>query len=324
MIARYWRLLSSFRKNFGTFALLVTLYESVQIIESYTVSLVVRLFGWNVETSYWLLIIGVLLVWDELFMRLDNKLDWHIITRILYPVYRFLKMSAMAKFFELSLPWHERHNSGALVEKVNHGAQKVDQSVNSLAWEFIPTMIQTSLSLIPLTIISPIGSAIAAFAFSVFIYLSIQQSKKLQPLRKARYDLYEEEGHKSVEMVQAVETIIMFDQTKRIMEEHLGLLDKIVDIGTREASIGIYHYNRPRIRILSIARRLILGIWIWQLHQGTLDVANLIFIYTLSEKLFHSFWRFARLLDQAFEASEGSLRLIDLLETPSDTTWRTS
>lgn len=318
MITRFWDLLQPFKKQFGVFILLVTLYESVQILEAYTISLVIRFFSLQVETYFWVGLIIILLIWDELFMRLDNALDWHIITRILYPIYRFIKLSAAGKFFELSLPWHERHNSGALVEKVNSGAEKVDNTVNDIAWEFIPTMIQTVLSLIPLTIISPIASAIAAFAFSVFLFQSIQLSKRLQPLRKARFDLYEEEGHKSVEMVQTVETIVMFDQTERIMSEHRALLDKISQHGTAEARIGIYQYNRRRIRVLSYSRRLILGIWIWQLHQGTLDIANLIFVNVLAEKLFHSFWRFARLFDRASEASEGAKRLVDLLDTPSN------
>lgn len=324
MITRFWHLFRPFQRQFGLFAFILVIYETVQILEAYTISLVIRFFAIQIDSMVWIGIVIGLLIWDELFMRLDNALDWHIITRILYPIYRFIKLSAAAKFFELSLPWHERHNSGALVEKVNSGADKVDNTVNDISWEFLPTIIQTVLSLIPLTVISPIASMIAAFAFSVFLFQSIQLSKRLQPLRKARFDLYEEEGHKSVEMVQTVETIVMFDQTDRIMREHQALLDKIADLGTQEARIGIYQYNRRRIRILSISRRLILGIWIWQLHQGTLDIANLIFVNVLVEKLFHSFWRFARLFDRASEASEGAKRLIDLLETPSDTTWRKS
>lgn len=323
MIKQFWHLLQPFHRPFITFALIVTLYESIQILEAYTVSLVIRFFAIQVDPYYWFALIVGLLVWDELFMRLDNALDWHIITKILYPIYRFIKLLAAGKFFELSLPWHERHNSGALVEKVNSGAEKVDNTINDIAWEFIPTIIQTVLSLIPLTFISPIASAIAAFTFSIFLFQSLELSRKLQPLRKARYDLYEEEGHRSVEMVQTVETIVMFDQTKRIMEEHEQLLDKISQLGTKEARIGIFQYNRRRIRVLSFSRRLILGIWIWQLHQGTLDIANLIFINVLVEKLFHSFWRFARLFDRASESSEGAKRLIDLLETPSDNNWRT-
>jgi ABC-type multidrug transport system fused ATPase/permease subunit len=63
-----------------------------------------------------------------------------------------------------------------------------------------------------------------------------------------------------------------------------------------------------------MARRIILVIWILQLTQGTLTIAGLIFVSVLVERLFSSFWRFARLLDRAAQNSEGAKRLADLLD----------
>lgn len=285
-------------------------------------SLVIRLFSLRIEPTTWIWIVAGIVIWDELFMRLDNRLDWHIITNILNPIYRFLKLEAARKFFSLGIPWHERHNSGALVEKVNKGADKVNDILNGMAWEFIPTAIQTILSLIPLSFISPIAAGIAGLVFAGFITQSIHMTRILQPMRNQRYDFYEEEGHQSVEMVQAVETIVMYDQTSHVMTKFKELHDDIIANATEDAQIGIYTYNRRRIRLLSLARRLILVIWIWQLYQGSLDIANLIFINVLVEKLFHSFWRFARLYDRATEAAEGAKRLIDLLEIPTSTVRR--
>ena len=41
-------------------------------------------------------------------------------------------------------------------------------------------------------------------------------------------------------------------------------------------------------------------------------IATLVFVNVLTERLFHSFWRFARLFDRATEASEGAERLVKL------------
>lgn len=314
MFKRLWQLLQPFHRTFGWFIILIVLYETLQIGESYLMSLVIRLFGRQVEIGIWLLLLAGLLIFDELFNRLDNAVDWHIIVKHEYPIFRDLKCRAVAKFLEMDMAWHQDKNSGALVGKVNRGVDKVSELLEGMSWEFVPTLIQAGLSLIPLLIFSPLAVPIVFLALVAFMWLTLKGNKKRRPYRKERHDLYEEEWHQSVELVQSVETAVMFSQKERLLKEHQNLHDQIVGLGSKEAEIGIYTYNRWRIRVLSIARRTILAIWIWQLAQGTLDIAGLIFVSVLSEKLFHSFWRFARLFNRATEASESIERLVNLME----------
>src|SRR3989344_3177374 len=320
MIGKLWKLLSPFHGTFGWFVKLLIVYEGLQIAEGYLISLVVRLYGEKAQSGVWIILFLGLLVYDELFMRLDNAVDWHVITKHSYPIYRHLKLSAVAKFMEMDIPWHQNHNSGALVGKVANGVWKVLEIVDGLSWEFVPTLIQTLLSLIPLVLISPIVAFAAVVAFGLFMWLSFASSKKRRTYRRYRHDLYEEEWHKSIELVQSVETNLMFGQRERRLAEQTDIHDRIMSIGKEEAKVGIYTFNRWRIRILSWARRFILVVWIWQLFTGSLDVANLIFVSVLTEKLFHSFWRYARLLDRTSEASEGAERLVDLMGQKSKLT----
>src|SRR3990172_7370877 len=243
MVKKLWRLLAPFHQTFLWFIVLLIVYEGLQIADSYVISLVIKLFGEKAEIYIWTILVAGLVVYDEVFNRLDNALDWHIIIRQLYPIYKYLKTSALSKFLELDIKWHNEHNSGALVGKVNNGVDKVQQIVEGLSWEFVPTLVQE----------------------------------------------------------------------ERFLNEYNNKHERIVDLGQKELKIGLY-YNRWRIRVLSIARRLILVIWIWQLQAGLLSVADLVFVNVLTERLFHSFWRFARLLDRAAEASEGAERLVNLLK----------
>ena len=105
----------------------------------------------------------------------------------------------------------------------------------------------------------------------------------------------------------------MFGQQDRLYQDQMAIHNGIVEQGTQESRLGVYKYNRWRIRILTFARRAILVIWIMQLMNGSLTVANLIFVSVLVERLFSSFWRFARLLDRTAENSEGAERLAALL-----------
>jgi len=306
--------MAPFHRTFGWFIVLLVVYEAFQIVDSYILSLVIGLFGQGAQQYIWIGLVVVLVIYDELFNRLDNHLDWHIIVKHSYPIYKRIKLAAVKKFLDLDISWHRNNNSGALVGKVNNGTWKIMEIIDTLSWEFVPTLIQALLSVIPLVIISPLITIVALVSLVIFLWLTIKSNKERMLPRKLRHDEYENEWHQSVEMVQSIETVISFNQKNRLLEEYEKVNESIIKYGKTEAKKGIFVYNRWRIRVLSVARRLVLVIWIWQLYQGTLDIAGLVFVNTLTERLFHSFWRFARLFDRATEASEAANRLVNLLD----------
>ena len=246
-------------------------------------------------------------------MRLDNAFDWHIIAKQSHPLYRFLKLSAISKFLKMNIPWHHKHNSGTLVGKVGDGVWKTLEIVDVMSWEFVPTVVQTVISLIPLFFISPWVALISIVTFVLFAWLTIKGNREKEPFRAKRQDYYEDEWNKSIASVQSVETNLMFGQQERLLRDQSAIHDGIIGEALQEHRLGIFKYNRWRIRVLTVARRVVLVIWILQLLQGSLTLASLIFVSVLVERLFSSFWRFARLLDRAAQNSEGAKRLADLL-----------
>lgn len=316
MFHKLWRLLAPFHRTFLAFVIIAVIYEAVQLAGSYVTSLVVTLFGAGVNPITWLYLIVGLFVFDEINMRIDNYFDWHIIAKQSHPIYRHLKMSAITKFFKMDIPWHHKHNSGTLVGKVGDGVWKTLEIVDMLSWEFVPTLIQGLLSLIPLFIFSPWVGLLSILTFIIFAWLTLKGNKEKKPYRAKRHDYYEEEWNKSVASVQSIETNLMFGQQQRLLQDQMDLHDGIISEALKEHHLGVYKYNRWRIRTLTISRRIILAIWISQLLSGSLTVAGLIFVSVLVERLFSSFWRFARLLDRASESSEGAERLANLLAEP--------
>ena len=314
MFRKLWSLLAPFHRTFLIFVLLAFLYETVQLGSSYVISLVVSLFGSGVAPIVWVYLIAGLLLFDELNMRLDNAFDWHIIAKQSHPIFRYLKLSAISKFLKMNIPWHHKHNSGTLVGKVGDGVWKTLDIVDVMSWEFVPTVVQTIISLIPLFFFSPWVALIAIITFVLFAWLTIKGNREKEPFRAKRQDFYEEEWNKSIASVQSVETNLMFGQQERLLQDQAGIHDGIIGEALKEHRLGVFTYNRWRIRILTLARRIILVIWILQLLQGTMTIAGLIFVSVLVERLFSSFWRFARLLDRAAQNSEGAKRLADLLD----------
>ncbi|KKT39699.1 hypothetical protein A3K29_02350 [Candidatus Collierbacteria bacterium RIFOXYB2_FULL_46_14] len=313
MFRKLWSLLAPFHRTFLVFVFLAFLYETVQLGNSYVISLVVTLFGSGVAAYTWIFLVAGLLLFDELNMRLDNAFDWHIIAKQSHPLYRFLKLSAISKFLKMNIPWHHKHNSGTLVGKVGDGVWKTLEIVDVMSWEFVPTVVQTVISLIPLFFISPWVALISIVTFVLFAWLTIKGNREKEPFRAKRQDYYEDEWNKSIASVQSVETNLMFGQQERLLRDQSAIHDGIIGEALQEHRLGIFKYNRWRIRVLTVARRVVLVIWILQLLQGSLTLASLIFVSVLVERLFSSFWRFARLLDRAAQNSEGAKRLADLL-----------
>jgi len=204
---------------------------------------------------------------------------------------------------------------------VGDGVWKTLDIVDMLSWEFIPTLVQAVISLVPLLIISPWVVLIATFTFFIFAWLTVKGNKEKKPFRAKRQDYYEEEWNKSIASVQSIETNLMFGQQGRLLHDQEVLHDGIISEAFQEHRLGVFKYNRWRIRVLTVARRIILVIWITQLLNGTITIADLFFVSVLVERLFSSFWRFARLLDRAAENSEGAERLMNLLneKEPCDT-----
>ncbi len=313
MFRKLWSLLAPFHKTFLTFVLIAIVYESIQLAGSYITSLVVILFGAGVSPVTWVLLIVGLLAFDEINMRVDNYFDWHIITRQSHPIFRHLKLSAITKFLKMDIPWHHKHNSGTLVGQVGDGVWKTLDIIDMFSWDFIPTLIQGLLSLIPLFIISPWVGCLAILTATLFAWLTIKGNKEKKPFRARRQDHYEQEWNKSIASVQSIETNLMFGQQDRLLQEQMELHDGIISEAMKEHRLGVFKYNRWRIRVLTISRRIILLVWISQLLSGSLTIASLIFVSVLIERLFASFWRFARLMDRAAESSESSERLANLL-----------
>lgn len=315
MYLKLWRLLAPFHKKFYKLILIMIVYETCQVFFSYLVSSVVRLYEMNVQLTVWFFSFVLLVVAQELFMRLDNGLDWHII-RQSHAVYKYLKLKAIDQFLKLDRSWHQKHNSGILVGQVSDGVWKALAMVDNVSWEFLPTLIQTVISTIPLLYFSFPTAVLCYISLIAFVLLTWRGEVYKRSLRKARHDQYDSEWQIGIEAIQAHETVVMFGQQRRILSDLDGVHDKVIDIAFKEHLAGVFFFNRWRIRMLNLTRAAIFFFWVSQLYAGSLDIASLIFVSVLSEKLLNSFWRFARLADNVTNNSEGVRRFVNLMSTP--------
>ena len=99
-----------------------------------------------------------------------------------FSVYKFLKCEALEKLLSLDIAWHQQNNSGTLIGKVSNGVWKITELMNRLAWEIVPTLMQTVLSLVPILVLSPPAALVAAITFALFLWLTIKAHQDKSPI----------------------------------------------------------------------------------------------------------------------------------------------
>jgi ABC-type multidrug transport system fused ATPase/permease subunit len=305
-------LLSPFRKPFYLYLLMIFFYEGAQVLNSYVLTAGIRLYQHKIGLSVWILCFAAVIVFDQAFRFLDHCADWHIVSRLIYPINKHIKMMVAKIFLKQDSAWHQQNNSGVLIGKAQNGAGKVELMTEMLAWEFIPTSIQALLTLPPLMYYSPLNGCLTLISLGLFVLITKKAEAFRLPLRKKRHDYYEELWQSTEEAVKAHETLTIYGQISRVLKEYEQTNNNIIAIGLEEAKRTIFHYHGLRISVNQFTDRIILAILIVQLYLGSITVAETFFVYTLSSRLLTAFWRFARMMQNVGECSEGINRLYDL------------
>lgn len=316
MWRKLWRFLSPFHRTFALFVVLMVAYALMEVAGSYMPSLVIQLHEGGADTSIWVLVILGKYVFDDMYMRLDNAVDWHVVTKHSLPIYRYVKTTVMEKLLQLDVGWHHSRDSGAVLSRVNYGTEKIEELLNSLSWEFVPRTIQGLMSMIPLAWFSPLSVVVVIGSTVVFMRLTLRSNEVRREIKSQRYDLYDDLGSQEVEAIQNIATVIEHRQIGRLLGEYRATHDEQESLARRDFWINNYRYNRLRIWTLNLARSVVVCLWVYQLTHEMLTVPQLVFVWGLTDKLFESCWKYVTLLDKVFDAREPVGRVLALREEP--------
>lgn len=314
VLATIWRLVHPIHGAYRQFIWLLVLYEGMGILLSYTASSLLIFHDLpEIRWPQWLALFAFWIFFEELYLRVDNRLDWAVVMKLELACYRFIRETILSKCFELDPAWHEDQSSGQLIGKINSGIEKLKNIISITCWDLTPTCLQTLLSLLPLLYFSPWVALLTSISFSAFAFLTLQAYALRQPLKQERYDLNEVAYEQFQEFAGCHRTVIQLGQQGRLLSEHCAILDRTMELSAEEIEIGVYRYNRYRFRIMSYTKYLAYAIWAHQLQLRAIDVPTFFFLNVVLEKLLKSFWRFNHLFERVAEESEGAKRIQDVL-----------
>jgi len=276
----------------------------------------IRLCLQNRSIPEWWLIVG-LLAFDSIYLGLDISLNRLFARRLSFPLFARLRTTALEKTFQMPLEWHQRQSAGALVAKVNDGVGRVVQNGEAISRELCPSIIRTGFSLVPLILFSVLTAPVLLIAMAAFCWLTVLENRERDGYRKGRHAKYVRDSGVFSEYVQSIQPVIQFGQAGRLLGEYQRLQQQIMDEGLEEMDVA-HRFGWRKNMVLSVAKRLCQGIWIWQLRQGRLDAAMVMYLNMLTEELLGSFWGYAGLLERLYEGLEPTRVLLELLNEPPE------
>lgn len=312
MHRQVWQMVRPFGREYRIFVAGVALRQGLLVAGGFSLVWALRLCTEHREIPEWAFVAAFLL-FDAGYLGFDLGLNRRFSSRISFPLFGHLRGTALAKVLRMPLEWHQRKSSGTLVGEVNNGVGKVTQTVESLSRELCPALIQTGFSMVPLVMFTPRTTPAVLGALGVFMWLTLKENRRRRPHARRRYQNYARDFGLFAESVEAVQPLVQYGQTGRVLGDYRALQEDIVREGLAEARLAA-RYGWWRNMVVSAAKRGCQGYWFWQYREGTLDPALLMYLNMLTEQLLASFSGYASLLERLYDGLEPTRSLVRMLE----------
>lgn len=300
------------------FLIVFTIFlESLRLIGPYILKLIIDgLLAFSFDKiNYFVILIILFFVSLVVISITDYFKDKKIFDVLLRAEYD-IPIKCQKKLLELDLTYHQQEGTGDKVVKIERGAFKFIDLLGTIFWELLPVAFQLISTSVILVFVDYRLLFILIIFSALLIFLNIKVNKKVYPTRKQRYKNYEMASGKMVQSIINVSTVQSFSQQQREADEFSSVKKSIFLDEAKEWSY-ILKFSSLREIIVALGRISFLFFGIFLVSTGQISVGTLVFIVTLSEKVFSSISRAYRLYDRFAEGAEGINRLSSLLKTKS-------
>src|SRR3989344_1138526 len=258
-----------------------------------------------------LLVIGGL-AGVRLFTLIVDYIGDFLVVRLLWKSEKHISTIAYNKLLELSIDYHERVNTGAKINLVNKGKDKLIDLLAAYTWEFQPIVLKLIITAILMLLVSWVFGLIFIFSVIPFLLITYWTYKSTSKLRQSRHDLYEISCSEIGDTISNITVVKAFVQEEREQTSFQSIWQKVLNISSSEykkhmiASFG----KSFTIEVFYIT---LLLVGIFEIKSGILTVGSLVFLISLVERAYSNIYRLGRIYDRAADASEPVDRISALL-----------
>lgn len=313
-IKKIWRLLQPFRKQLFLLSFVTALFElgilAGPFVFGKILDLLIATKGiLSLETAS--LVIGGL-VGIRLFTLAMDYIRDVIIVRLLWRSERHISTIAYNKLLELSIDYHEKVNTGAKINLVNKGKDKMMDLIAAYSFEFQPITFKIILTSIIIFLVSKIFGIVFILSVIPYLFITFKTFQKTRPLRMKRHDLYEISSGEIGDTITNITVVKAFAQEDRERSSFASLWNTVLNISGKEYKIHTIS-SLARSFIVEFFYISLMVIGIWQIGLGNLTVGSLVFLISLTERAYSNIYRLGRIYERAVDAAEPVERINDLL-----------
>lgn len=315
---RLWELLAPAHNLIKKVIFLMLFVEVTRLVGPYVLKLIIDLItSFSVEKIPQIVgLVFVMFLTNETVSFLQFTNDKRIF-KILAETESDLAGNAHRKLIYLGLGYHEKENTGGKISKIQRGVDKIIDLLSNLSWEVAPTILQIIFTAGVLFWVDWRFGIVVVFFVPVFVLLTISVNRRVFPLRKSRYDIYEKTAGMMMQSVININTVKSFTQEKRECINFAKLRKQLSSTMILEFG-SIIRQNLKRNFVIDSGRLMILLFGTYLVWQGNITVGTLVFVFTISEKALISLYRISRLYDRIMESSEAVERIYDLAKEQTD------
>src|SRR3990167_2352787 len=143
-IQKMWRLVTPFHKDLYWILFVSAIFETLVMAGPFLFGKILDLLissGGSLTVQTILIVIGGL-AGVRLIVLLSDYITDIIIVRLLWRTERFVSSITFSKLLELSMDYHERENTGAKINLVNKGRERLIDLLIAYTFEFQPIILQ--------------------------------------------------------------------------------------------------------------------------------------------------------------------------------------
>ncbi len=314
-VKKVWQLLAPFQTDLYMIGAITALFEVIKLSGPYLfgkiLDLLIKSGGiLTVETA--IFVIGGLAGVRVLGLVIDYLTDIAIV-RMLWNMERFISTTTFSKLLELSIDYHEKENTGAKINLVNKGKDKLIDLLGSFTWEFLPVAIQIIVTAVMIVLTSWAVGIIYIISIFPFVFITFKTYQSTRNLRTKRHDAYEVSSGEVGDIMSNITVVKAYAQETRENTSFQGIWDLIRGFSVAEFRKHIIA-NLGRSFMIEAFYIGLLLVGIMEIRQGQLSVGSLVFLISLIERAYSNIYRLGRIYERIVDAAEPIDRITLLMQ----------
>jgi len=297
------------------FGILLVALEGSQILFRYIPAAIFGFKNYSIhqQTIYWF----CLLIFSVIHISVDIKIDQLIVFRHILRPSKIVSQRIFKHLLGLDLEWLLSRSSGGTASAIPKGISKMIELLITLSWEFIPSLFQLVLSIIPLGLYTPVVVLPLLFSIAVYIFLTLWSGALTKAYREEMDKLEQKSNAWMVQMLQGLSDILYSGNPDYFANHFCNIHDKIYSIDTKIVNILILYIGRARLYLAKFSELFILFLLFKEYESGRIVLEIFLGNATVVLTLFSVVHRVSRIFDEVFKTSEAILALAELLSAES-------